>query len=59
MGEAGILFNPNDIKDMAEKMMVYIENKNLRDKKARLGFKKINGFDHIAYKEKLLKVFEY
>ena len=56
VGSAGLVFDPHNIDDMAEKMMMYLGDVNLREKKTKLGFEKINGFNHEQYSEKLLKV---
>ena len=56
VGDAGLIFDPNNPNDMAEKMMMYLNDENLRKDKARLGFDRVNGFNHEVYGEKLLKV---
>lgn len=56
VGDAGLIFNPHDINDMAEKMMMYLSNENLRKEKSRLGFEKINGFNHDAYRQQLMSI---
>lgn len=56
VGNAGVIFDPHNINDMAEKMMMYIENEDLRREKARLGFERVHGFNHENYKLKLLEV---
>ena len=56
VGGAGVIFNPHNINDMAEKMMVYLSDEDLRKEKARLGFERVSGFNHDAYREKLLKI---
>ena len=55
VGDAGIIFNPNDIKDMSEKMMRYLSDDSLRKEKAKLGFERLKGFNHENYRGKLLK----
>lgn len=54
--DAGLIFDPDDVNDMAAKMMMYLENESLRQEKAGLGFKRINGFNHENYRDKLLRV---
>lgn len=56
VGKAGLIFDPNNINDMADKMMMYLNNDNLRKEKAKLGFEKVVNFNHKNYREKLLKV---
>lgn len=57
VGDAGLIFNPNDIYDIAENMKKYLNDDSLRKEKARLGFEKVKGFNHENYRTKLLKVF--
>jgi len=56
VGDAGLIFNPHDINDMAEKMMMYLNDESLRKEKARLGFERVSGFNHDEYRKKLLEV---
>ena len=56
VGEAGLIFNPIDINNMAEKMLMYLKNEDLRREKAKKGFARIANFNHEEYREKLLKV---
>ncbi len=56
VGNAGLIFDPHNINDIAEKMMMYLSNNTLRMEKAKLGFEKVNGFNHEEYRKKLLKV---
>ena len=56
VGDAGLIFNPHDIEDMASKMMMYLEDENLRLEKAKLGFGKVSEFNHENYRKKLLEV---
>ena len=56
VGNAGIVFDPHNISDMAEKMIMYLNDEDLRREKARLGFDRVNGFNHEAYGEKLIEV---
>lgn len=58
VGDAGLMFNPHDSKDMAEKMMMYLSDESLRKGKARLGFEKVSGFNHEEYGKKVLGIFE-
>jgi len=56
VGDAGLIFNPKDVNDMAEKMMTYLNDENLRTEKAKKGFEKIATFNHVEYRKKLLDV---
>jgi glycosyltransferase involved in cell wall biosynthesis len=56
VGDAGLIFNPHDIDDIAKKMMMYLNDESLRQEKARLGFERVSGFNHENYRAKLLEV---
>ena len=56
VGDAGILFNPNDEGDIAHKMTMYLNDNSLRNAKAKLGLERVKDFNHENYKIKLLKV---
>ncbi len=56
IGDAGLLFDPNNINDMAEKMMVYLKSESLRKEKAKMGFDKVINFNHEEYKQKLTEI---
>ena len=56
VGDAGLLFDPHNINDIAEKMLMYLKDKGLQQEKARLGYEKVNDFNHNEYSKKLLKV---
>lgn len=56
VGDAGLIFDPHDIKDMATKMMMYLNDERLRQEKARLGFERVSEFNHENYRAKLLEV---
>jgi len=58
VGNAGLIFDPNSINDIAEKMMAYLSNEELRKIKARLGFERVRGFNHEEYKKKLIGVLQ-
>jgi glycosyltransferase involved in cell wall biosynthesis len=55
VGEAGLIFEPNDINDIAEKMMMYLNNESLIKEKTMKGFERVIGFNHENYKIKLLE----
>lgn len=56
VGDAGVIFDPHNINDMAEKMMVYLSDESLRKEKVRLGFERVKNFNHNEYKNKLMEV---
>ena len=56
VGDAGLIFDPFDINDMAEKMILFLDDKNLRAEKGAKGLKRILNFNHDQFKTKLLKV---
>jgi len=58
VGDAGLLFDPNNINDMAEKMIMYLTDEDLKKQKAKLGFERVINFNHDAYRKKLLKVLD-
>ena len=55
VGGAGILFDPNDVYDMAKKISILLNNENIRNEK-KLEFEKISNFNHKEYKDKLMDV---
>ena len=56
VGDAGLIFDPNDIHDMASSMIKYLEDDRLRKEKAKLGFERVKGFNHENYRIKLLEI---
>ena len=56
VGDAGILFDPNDVYDMADKISILLNDVNLRNEKKELGFKMVSNFNHKEYKDKLMAV---
>lgn len=56
VGDAALLFDPNNILDIAQKMCWIIEDSNLRAELATKGYKKINNFNHENYKNKLVEL---
>ena len=58
VGDAGLIFNPNDIYDMAANMIKYLNDYSLRKEKARLGFERVKNFNHENYRIKLLELFK-
>jgi glycosyltransferase involved in cell wall biosynthesis len=56
--DAGLLFDPFNVKDIAEKILMYIENEALKQEKVEKGYKKIKYFNHEIYKKKLLEILD-
>lgn len=56
VGDAGIIFDPCNISEMAEQMMMYLDDEDLRKEKARLGFQRITNFNHNEYTKKLIEL---
>jgi len=59
IGDAGLIFNPDDIIDIADKIMIYLENENLLIANGLKGKERMLNFNHQEYKYKLLKVLTY
>ena len=55
VGDAGLLFDPNDAVDMAEKVDTLISNEELSNVFVERGFRQIANFDHENYRTRLLK----
>ena len=58
VGNAALLFDPLDSKDMSKKIMKYLDDENLRKKNSELGFEKIKDFNHDRYCDKLKKIID-
>lgn len=56
VGEAGLLFDPNNENDIAEKMIMYLNDSALLEEKASLGYLKINSFNYEAYKNNIIEI---
>ena len=56
VGDAGILFDPNDVFDMAKKISILLKDETLRNGKKALGFEMVSNFNHKEYKDKLMAV---
>ncbi|MCD4670821.1 MAG: glycosyltransferase family 4 protein [Actinomycetia bacterium] len=59
VGDAGVIFDPNDVNDMAEKIIKYLDNKNLAEEKAKIGFERVANFNHKIYRKMLLEVLDF
>ncbi len=55
IGDAGLMFDPNDIDDMSQRIMQLLRDKKMRDKFIDNGYKKITALDHYAYKNRLIQ----
>jgi glycosyltransferase involved in cell wall biosynthesis len=51
--DAGLLFDPHDYKDIADKISLYLSNEKIRQEKITLGYNRIKGFNYCSYQEKL------
>lgn len=56
VGNAGLIFNPHSSRDIAEKIMQYLNNNDLRMKKSKLGFDRVAKFNHKKYRKNLLEI---
>jgi glycosyltransferase involved in cell wall biosynthesis len=56
VGDAGLIFDPNSINDIANKILIYIEDEDLRKEKAYKGYIKVKNFNHREYQKKLLRI---
>lgn len=56
VGDAGLIFEAHNIKDMAEKMSMYLNHESLRKEKSLKGLEKVVDFNHEVYRKKLFGV---
>ena len=56
VGDAGFIFDPFNVNDIAKNILLYIENEDLRKEKAEKGFNKVFNFNHREYFENLKKL---
>jgi glycosyltransferase involved in cell wall biosynthesis len=56
IGDAGLLFDPNNVNDIANQIMLLINDDNLKEKIRENGYSKILNFSHEKYKEQLVKI---
>ena len=56
VGDAALIFDPHNVNDIAEKMLMYLENNLLCQNKANKGFIRVDNFSHDKYRQKLLEV---
>ena len=58
VGDAALTFNPFDINDIAQKILVYLKNEDIAKENALKGFTRVVNFSHDEYKKKLLIIFD-
>ena len=56
VGDAALIFNPNDSADMAEKIVTLLRDKPLATALAARGRQRVRSFDHKEYATKILSV---
>lgn len=56
VGDAALIFNPNDAADMAEKMVQLLRDQSLATALAARGKQRVKSFDHKGYAAKILGV---
>jgi glycosyltransferase involved in cell wall biosynthesis len=54
VGDAGLLFNPNDENDIAAKIITLLNDDNLRVKISNNGYNKIKEYSHDNYNKQLM-----
>lgn len=58
VGDAALLFDPNDIEDMADKTLIMLKDKKIREKCIEEGFKNIKRFSWDLTAQEIAKVLE-
>jgi len=56
VGDAALLFNPNDEKDISDKINILLQDNSLRNELGLNGFNKIKQYSHDEYRFKLLNL---
>ena len=56
VADAGILFDPNSVDDIAEKILLLLNDDELKNEKILKGYEKVVNFNHEEYRKKLLNV---
>lgn len=56
VGDAALIFDPNNIEDMSDKMQALLENESLAKELVSKGHARVNNFDHKAYLDKILSI---
>ena len=59
VGDAALLFDPLNIEDIVEKMMMYLNDKDLRHKMSLRGYDRVRNFNHDNYCYELVKNFNF
>ncbi len=54
VGDSGLIFDPLNVVEMSEKMMLLLENHDLRKSLAKKGKERVQNFNHEKYKNQLL-----
>jgi glycosyltransferase involved in cell wall biosynthesis len=57
VGDAALIFDPWDVNDIANKMIMYLNDSGLREKMGQKGYDRIQGFNHDSYCQKMLNIF--
>lgn len=58
VGDAGLIFDPNDRRDMSEKMLTLLRDEDLAKDLAYKGYERVKSFDHSQYAESMLTVIQ-
>ena len=58
IGDAALTFNPFNIEEIAQKILVYLRNEDIARENALRGFAKVTNFNHNEYKKKLLAIID-
>ncbi len=56
VGDAALIFDPHDIEDMSEKIVLLLRDKNLAETLVTKGKLRVNNFDHKNYLNKILSI---
>lgn len=56
VGDSALIFDPLDITDMSNKMIMYLDNQELGKKMGHKGYERIKGHNHDEYCKKLLGI---
>jgi len=56
VGDAALIFNPHESNDIADKMLMYLKSKELRDINSQRGSLRVINFNHEMYRKKILNI---
>tara|TARA_R110002050_G_scaffold289115_1_gene441599 strand:+ start:251 stop:1405 length:1155 start_codon:yes stop_codon:yes gene_type:complete len=56
VGDSALVFNPIDILDISNKIIMLLENEKLKNDLVKKGFERIKNFNHENYKTKLIQL---